>query len=385
MSCLSYCWRRGSVRRPGFTLIELLVVIAIIGVLVGLLLPAVQTAREAARRSACSNNLKQLGLAVLNYESTNGCLPPSNMDYGQARQQIVAGGTGVNSRDWSALPWLLPYLEEAAIADGAFAVMNTNMSSSVLNAAVSSHAVFGAQPSVFLCASEVSRTSLRNGLGLTNYCVSMGDQGFRLDRPTRRGPFRPGSASIPYLAHYAIAVPTYDFKPNPTRVKDITDGMSTTVLMGEAPIDDRSGLLPGGVGRVPTLSDTSPPAVCLGEVGVDGAYSANGTDSRYFHGSNWATYYNTAVVIATKPNGPRCDSGSWTYSMVPVGSYHPGGASVVMCDGAVRFVTDEIDVGDEATAGPSYHPPSLMQVASGRGVWGALGTAQGGEVVGNDW
>lgn len=369
--------------RRAFTLIELLVVIAIIGVLVGLLLPAVQTAREAARRSACTNNMKQLGLAVLNYESTNGCLPPSNFDYGQARQQVAAGGDGTNTRDWSALPWLLPYLEEAAIADDVFAVMNSNSGSSALNATTSAHAVFGTQPSVFLCASEVTRQPLRNDLGLTNYCVSMGDQHFRSDRPNRRGPFRPGSVSVPYNPFRAInsGIP---FKAAPTRVQHITDGMSKTVLMGEAPVDDRSGELPGGVGKA-SLSDTSPPAACLGEVGPGGVYSTNGTDSRYFQGSNWASFQNTSIVTGVRPNGPRCHSGSWTYTMVPVGSYHPGGATVVMCDGSVRFVTDEVETGDGATAGGTYSPPSLMQVATLRGVWGALGTAQGGEAVGNGW
>lgn len=367
----------------GFTLVELLVVIAIIGVLVGLLLPAVQAAREAARRSACTNNMKQLGLAVLNYESTNRALPPSNFDYGQARKQVAAGGDGGNTRDWSALPWLLPYLEEAATADGVFAVMNSNSSSSSLNATTSAHAVFGTQPSVFLCASEVTRKPLRTNLGLTNYCVSMGDQHFRSDRPNRRGPFRPGSVSVPYENHRAINT-GIAFAASPTRVQHITDGMSKTVLMGEAPVDDRSGKLPGGVGTA-SLTDTSPPASCLGELGPGGVYSTNGTDSRWFQGSNWASFQNTSIVTGVRPNGPRCHSGSWTYAMVPVGSYHPGGATVVMCDGSVRFVTDAIGTGNGSANGPTYSPASLMREASIRGIWGELGTAQGGEATSNVW
>src|SRR3954469_22462761 len=96
-----------SSRRRGFTLIELLVVIAIIGVLVALLLPAVQAAREAARRIQCTNNLKQLGLAIHNYESANGVLPPPFV------LGIISGRT-LNGNGWSAHARVLPYLEQNA-------------------------------------------------------------------------------------------------------------------------------------------------------------------------------------------------------------------------------------------------------------------------------
>jgi prepilin-type N-terminal cleavage/methylation domain-containing protein len=90
-------------RRSGFTLIELLVVIAIIGILVGLVLPAVHAAREAARRMQCTNNLKQLGLAALNYESANGCYPPNLLS--------LAGPGGTNG----AFVRILPFFEQGAL------------------------------------------------------------------------------------------------------------------------------------------------------------------------------------------------------------------------------------------------------------------------------
>src|SRR3954454_14838544 len=97
-------------KRPGFTLIELLVVIAIIAVLIALLLPAVQSAREAARRSQCVNNLKQLSLAVMNYESSNGCIPPSGGWYGNVGK--VHNNVG---QFYSMKARILPYLEQNAV------------------------------------------------------------------------------------------------------------------------------------------------------------------------------------------------------------------------------------------------------------------------------
>src|SRR6476620_10934355 len=93
-------------RRGGFTLIELLVVIAIISVLIALLLPAVQAAREAARRISCVNNLKQIGLALANYESSQGVLPPSVV--------VARNGTAFWSNGWSAQARILPHLEQGS-------------------------------------------------------------------------------------------------------------------------------------------------------------------------------------------------------------------------------------------------------------------------------
>src|SRR3954449_96275 len=114
-------------RRPGFTLIELLVVIAIIAVLIALLLPAVQSAREAARRMSCTNNLKQIGLALHNYESTNGVFPPGRIN------TYVAG----NGHCWGAYSQMLPFLEQRAIFDAMNFSMNPDSdyttSSAVVN------------------------------------------------------------------------------------------------------------------------------------------------------------------------------------------------------------------------------------------------------------
>src|SRR5262249_10886223 len=145
-------------RRPGFTLIELLVVIAIIAVLIALLLPAVQAAREAARRAQCVNNLKQIGIAVHNYHSAVGSLPPGQLE-------------GNDWMDYSAHTYLLPCLEQQALynainfADVYVAPFSQNQGAywkSTWNATV-----WGTKVNGFLCPSDVDR--LTNPHGHNNY------------------------------------------------------------------------------------------------------------------------------------------------------------------------------------------------------------------------
>src|SRR5271169_2845952 len=151
------------VKRSGFTLIELLVVIAIIALSIALLLPAVQSAREAARRIQCTNNLKQIGLAFFNYESAIGVLPPS----------MVASGTGntvtwVNG--WSALSRILPYSEQGNLFNSAnFYLWKEDPQSST---AVSQNV------NIFLCPSEVKPQVSTHDYGLAgvnSYGINQGD------------------------------------------------------------------------------------------------------------------------------------------------------------------------------------------------------------------
>ena len=102
-------------RARGFTLVELLVVIAIIGVLVALLLPAVQAAREASRRAACSNNLKQIGLAIANYQLSNKLYPPSSSDSLKNALDFSIDDVGERRHSWAS--YILPHLEQTPLAD----------------------------------------------------------------------------------------------------------------------------------------------------------------------------------------------------------------------------------------------------------------------------
>ncbi|AMV21669.1 DUF1559 domain-containing protein [Planctomyces sp. SH-PL14] len=195
--------------RDGFTLIELLVVIAIIAVLVAILLPAVQQAREAARRSQCGNNLKQIALAVHNYESAVGCFPP-----GQVRINFVPTP---KVRGWSMFVQLLPQLDQSALYnqwDFAEPLANANGGASALTARVLP---------VLLCPSDVIPqnpvVSSSRYYGIGSYAGNGGSQTHPPAAIKGDGIFVPSGSSTPTFPVVRIA--------------DVTDGTSNTLLLGE--------------------------------------------------------------------------------------------------------------------------------------------------------
>src|SRR4051812_17260170 len=200
-------------RRPGFTLIELLVVIAIIAVLIALLLPAVQAAREAARRSQCVNNLKQLGLAVMNYESNNGALPPGGVTSPTFSSAGVSqvGYLGMKTR-------VLPFLEQASLYN--------NINFLLSSESGPNDTALTTQINSFNCPSDGNAPTynytLKNGKGTaplayTSYPNNMGtiysNNGGRFDGPT-----------------YSLGLSGY----GPTlTLSSITDGTSNTAIWSE--------------------------------------------------------------------------------------------------------------------------------------------------------
>lgn len=336
-------------KTDGFTLVELLVVIAIIGVLVGLLMPAMRTSGDAARRMSCSNQLRQLGLAMHNYHSANSQLP------------MAMGGTGVgvgankrmgNANQISGLVGLLPFIEQQATWEKI---------ASPLTIDDVTYPAFG--PAPWVSHYDPWRFELQNlrcptspadavNFGMTSYTFCIGNQSQNVHRPTvANGMFACGLA---------------------TRFRDIADGLSNTIAMTEISHrqDNRDREIAGCIAieqpsvmlaqleRVNDLLDRDRPHLFSDQVQL----------ARYGRGSRWADGAAGYSLMQTilPPNGANLAvNGSVKVDGIySAGSFHPVGAHVLIGDGAVKFIVDSID-----------HP------RNGVGLWSALGSASGNETV----
>lgn len=253
-------------QKMGFTLVELLVVIAIIGILVALLLPAIQAAREAARRTECNNNLKQLGLAIHGFHDTQQRLPMG-----------VADPIWDNTHDWcwiySALVTLLPYVEQGPMYDDIVARSTTsdrfihmidvtgshngalsfgtteNIFAGRLPAASDGTNPFATTLSVYVCPSDPNGRTTFPQKGRTSYAMSWGDTcPHWLDHNMRRGIYRNGRA-----ANTARA---------PIRFASIMDGLSNTIFYGEVAISSHYGDDTVLGGFVKGTHRDAPPSTC---------------------------------------------------------------------------------------------------------------------------
>jgi prepilin-type N-terminal cleavage/methylation domain-containing protein/prepilin-type processing-associated H-X9-DG protein len=325
-------------RRSGFTLIELLVVIAIIAVLIGLLLPAVQKVREAAARMSCSNNLKQIGLALHNYEGANQTFPT-----GYWRKTWPTDPTNPKGHfRWSALAQLTPYLEQTNVYNaldlsyplyGGGAVQPQAIPFPVNRPAVA------AVVKSFLCPSDQFRVVI-DGQGPCNYVASSGGNpdGNAL---TGNGLF--------------VGVDLDVTKNAGVTVTGVTDGLSNTAAFSETTL---------GAGGTPPATATD---VTRYYKDVNALTQANCDSSTVFvtdRGALWAdgAYNCTLFNTVRPPNSPRMDcvqhsNPAWKAAR----SRHTGGVNVLLGDGSVRFVRDAVD-------------PLT---------WQAAGTRNGGEVPGD--
>ncbi|MEY3206547.1 MAG: hypothetical protein RLZZ21_2878 [Planctomycetota bacterium] len=341
--------------RRAFTLVELLVVIAIIGTLIGLLLPAVQSAREAARRMSCTSNLRQFGLAMLNYESSRRHFPPTG-----TRNSGTAG--------WSLHARLLPYAEEDTIASQLDFTRNPftgSFNSQTPNPAFA--AVFATPIAMLLCASDPA-PSVNQCNGATyagnNYMVSF------------------GSATVSGAnTYWEFSKPTDGivYENSKVRVSQISDGASKTVIASEAVRSIPSS----GTGDTVTL--TSPPAspyqyTLNGSTGWSNVNGSNGAANRITRGgisstadidaivANWSSLTTWRAVNspsmrgrglawAATTQGNSLTNGFLTpNSSIPdyvvhwsgffgPRSHHLGGANVLFGDGRVAFLGEQIEPG----------------------------------------
>jgi len=337
----------GGAARRGFTLVELLVVIAIIGVLVALLLPAVQAAREAARRSQCQNHLKQFGLALHNHHDTYNSFPKNGMLDGPYNMRV--GGL---------IP-LLPFMEQGALKDQ---IDNHGLADPPLPW-TSSFIPWRAQVPTFLCPSDPgSSGGSSTSVARNNYMFSIGDSYTNL---------RFSSSATPKVMRGVFSA------ARKTRFADITDGTSNTIMMAERSIAANAQMIRQG--HATSVSITSNPSACLATVSTTNRNEYTG--SAYGGaGLRWTDAFvpYTGINTILPPNSPSCVSSTNENSdhvLSSATSYHPGGVNVLLADGSIRFVSETVDTGDKTQPEPTSGNRSPY------GVWGAMGSKAGGEAV----
>ena len=365
---------RGGGNVNAFTLVELLVVIAIIGILIALLLPAVQAAREAARRMQCSNHFKQVGLSLHNHHDSQKRFPA-------ARPYIGAATTGSPSW-WGDKLALCPYLEQDALytaieAKRRSVTTDIYMSHDAELAATTN----GAKITALVCPSDPqSGTSLTTNPAsapsgfVTNFTNVMSCRGDVVQRQEwitnyidndeyRGGSRRGGFAPLVWKTFGSI-----------------TDGTSNSIAYGEAAIsiEDAAGRTDSRVrGGVAIQGiQAADPSTCLKKRQTGNQQFLTGTvgggrGRRMLYGE----YYASGFVTVLPPNSPSCAANALVgdgWSIYSASSYHTGGVNVALFDGSVSFVSDTVD------AGISSSPQNLVGI-SPYGVWGAYGSIAGGE------
>jgi prepilin-type N-terminal cleavage/methylation domain-containing protein/prepilin-type processing-associated H-X9-DG protein len=358
-------------RRRGFTLIELLVVIAIIAVLIALLLPAVQAAREAARRAQCINNMKQMCLAILNYESQIGVLPLGGVTY-----QEKPLNCAVYPREFSMFALMLAQMEQSTIYNAVnFMHSAGHVDESGLSGGAINHTALVSQINSFICPSDTPQTPIPYGTGagqsLNGYaqCSYGGSYGtydifhWYCGCPATPpfGGSCPGGVEIKSDGAF--------MKNYPIRLQSITDGTSNTIFMGEASRyrNDPETTFQwwSRVGWWGTsVANTTRPTILFSTVPqINAPYQLN--DASIFPGQISVTGDVNSWEFVTTPDYRQL--GQFGFR-----SFHPGGANFSMGDGSCRFLKQTIDMGS-----PVYANLNI-------GVYRKLSTIAGGEVISSD-
>ena len=316
--------------RVGFTLIELLVVIAIIGVLIALLLPAVQAAREAARRMQCTNNLKQIGLALHNYHDSLGAFPMSYLARGKfldAQTDTVPG--------WGWGTMILPQIDQGPLFNAVnFGLaVESPQNSTVVRTAIAAYVCPSDLTTGAFVVSDPSDRPVATMMP-SSYAACVGDDLADAALGLNRDGIGNGAM----------------FRNSATRIADIVDGTSNTIMAGERAWGNVNGVWAGV---------------------ATNAVARRGLQNRC--PTTGASSYPAAVLVQAHCHLLNTDTdedgGIDDYS-----SFHPGGANFVFGDGSVRFVKTVLrDSGRTSNGDPIYSPSSMILQA--------LGTRNGGEVI----
>lgn len=345
------------------TLVELLAVIAILGLLVALLLPAVQSARESMRRAQCQNNLKQFGLALQGHHHSQNCFP---------RRSAIAGPGYPN---FSSFFYLLPWLDQAGLYDQ----ITSGTTQDATNLAF---APFTTKISTFVCASDrAAGLDFSGKLGPSSYAANRGDWVFWPNI---------------FINNNTVAVWPTERKRNRgllgeglgTQAADVTDGLSNTVAYTERRIyTGEKFSVPDAVwNQNNSYSNECGDTLWLLSTVKNGSFEGSGTTGwgvpakRSSWSCGWGFYHQVNLVLP--PNGPSCDQvggASWSRGLYTASSFHPQGVNVVMADASVRFIDEFIQAGPSSVVAAQGQIPVTR--ASPFGVWGALGTRCGSEVM----
>lgn len=298
------------VRRQAFTLIELLVVIAIIGVLVGLLLPAVQQAREAANRNSCQNNLKQLALGMSLYAETFGGYPPSHHDSNPASNSATDAANNQTGLGWSA--FILPFIEETTIWDTIQAETSGTQNWQSVGTTLTDLAKTSIK--TFECRSNTRYGQPgRSGFGRSNYGINSGQAAYRATHGSDTG--------IGLVSAEKVDV----------KYKLITDGLSSTVMLAEV----SSTLEVGSASCQNTPCNTQPGKIWIGARLTGGSAtwhsSLNPTDVQTYGGGNPTYYINRSA-------------NSWGDDWYSSSPHAGGGINIANCDGSTRWLSENMSM-----------------------------------------